>query len=97
MAFNPGTGNTITPNLAAITQGSGTLRAQSGTVDFGTAVVTGATVAATAPAAGLQHSVLPGAANLTEPNANVDVQLGTLAATTPTDEGTFGKNGASAR
>ena len=82
IAYNPGTGNTVTPNLAAITQGSGTLRAQSGTVDFGTGIVTGATATAT-PVAGLHHSILTGAANLTEPNANVDVQLGTLAATAP--------------
>jgi hypothetical protein len=92
-AYNPGTGNTVTPNLAAITQGSGTLRAQSGTVDFGTGIVTGA-VATSTPVAGLHHSVLPGSANLTEPNANTDVQLGTLAATTPQLEGTFGKNSA---
>jgi hypothetical protein len=93
LAYNPGTGNTVTPNLATITQGSGTLRAQSGTVDFGTGIVTGAVATAT-PVAGLHHSVLTGSANLTEPNANTEVQLGTLAATTPNVEGTFGKNGA---
>ncbi|MEX2140550.1 MAG: PA14 domain-containing protein [Pirellulales bacterium] len=85
LAFNPGSGSTVTPNLASLTQGSGTLRAQSGIVDFGTGIVSGATVAPTT-VAGLQHSILPGAANLTEPNANVDVQLGTLAATSPNTE-----------
>jgi hypothetical protein len=91
LAFNPGSGNTVTPNLANITQGSSTLRAQSGIVDFGTGVLNGATVAPST-VAGLQHSVLTGSANLTEQNANVDVQLGPLAATTPNVEGTFGDN-----
>ena len=91
LGFSPGTGNTITPNLATITQGSGAIRAQTGTVDFGTNILSGSTVAPVT-VAGLQHSIITGSNNFTDPNTRTDIRLGPTSATTPNQEGTFGKN-----